>query len=373
MEEKLARARTWVEVDLRRIRHNLQEIKKRLRPGVKIMAVVKADGYGHGAVEVARASLGEGAAYLGVATVEEALALRRAGIQAPILILGACPEEVAEIIVEHDLTATIFSLPQAQALAKAASKQKKKAKVHIKVDTGMSRLGLRGVEEVAAFCRKVRELPLYIEGIFTHFACADDIDKGKTSQQLEHFLSVLKRVEEEKIYIPLKHAANSAAALEYPPAHLDMVRIGISLYGYHPRGTRISGVHLRPAMTWKARITQVKRLPPGTPISYGWIYTTRGEEIIATVPVGYADGYRRALSNRGWVLVGGKRAPIVGRVCMDQLMIRLEEEIAPGTEVILLGKQGSESITADDMASWLDTINYEVLTSIGRRVPRSYT
>ncbi|SMB89142.1 alanine racemase [Thermanaeromonas toyohensis ToBE] len=371
MKREFPLARSWAEVDLGLIRHNFREIKKRLSPQVRFMAVVKADAYGHGAAEVARATLEEGAAFLGVATVEEALALRQAGFKTPILLLGPPPLEAAGSVVEQDIAATIFSLPQAEALAREAFRQKKIAKVHIKVDTGMGRIGLRGAEEVLSFCRKIAEWPLFIEGIFTHFACADEVEKAKTAQQLEGFLRVIKKLEEEGLNIPLKHAANSAATLEYPPSHLDMVRVGIALYGYHPR-PGASGINLKPALTWKAKITQVKRVPPGTPISYGWTYKSSGEEIIATVPVGYADGYRRILSNRGWVLVQGKRAPVVGRVCMDQFMIRLEEEVAPGTEVILLGRQGEEAITADEMASWLDTISYEVLTSIGRRVPRVY-
>lgn len=371
MEREFPLARSWAEVDLGLIRHNFREIKKRLSPQVKFMAVVKADAYGHGAVEVARATLEEGASFLGVATIEEALALRRAGFKAPILLLSPPPPEAAGSVVEQDIAAAIFSLPQAEALAREAFREKKVAKVHIKVDTGMGRIGLRGDEEVLSFCRKIAKWPLFIEGIFTHFACADEVEKAKTALQLEGFLHIIKKLEEEGLNIPLKHAANSAATLEYPPSHLDMVRVGIALYGYHPR-PGASGINLKPALTWKAKITQVKRVPPGTPISYGWTYKSSREEIIATVPVGYADGYRRALSNRGWVLVEGKKVPVVGRVCMDQFMIRLEEEVAPGTEVILLGRQGEEAITADEMASWLDTISYEVLTSIGYRVPRVY-
>ncbi|WP_027717068.1 alanine racemase [Desulfovirgula thermocuniculi] len=365
-------ARTWAEVDLEAIGHNLREIKKLLRPGVRVMAVVKADGYGHGALEVARAALGEGASFLGVATVEEGIKLRKAGLTSPILVLSSCPPEQADLIMAHDLTPAVFSPAQAEALAREAFNRGRKVKVHLKVDTGMGRLGLRGPEEAAAFCRRISSWPLEIEGIFTHFACAEEPSKEKSSRQLEGFREVLKRLEEEGVCPPLRHAANSAAALEFPPAHLDMVRIGISLYGYHPRGKGAGGPDLRPALSWKAKITQVKRLPPGSPLSYGWTYTTSAEEIIATVPVGYADGYRRALSNRGWVLVRGKRAPVVGRVCMDQLMIRLDEEVAPGTQVTLLGCEGEESITADDLASWVDTISYEVLTSIGPRVPRIY-
>ncbi|OIQ52755.1 alanine racemase [Neomoorella thermoacetica] len=371
MKRDIPLARTWVEVDLSSIRHNFREIKKRLSPQVRFMAVIKADAYGHGAEQVARVTLEEGATYLGVATVEEALALRQAGIKAPILLLSSPPPEAARLVVEKDIAAAIFSLPQAEALAREAFRQKKKAKVHIKVDTGMGRVGLRGAEEVVFFCRKIKEWPLFIEGIFTHFACADEVAKEKTIRQLDRFLGVIKRLENDALNIPLKHAANSAATLEYPPSHLDMVRVGIALYGYYPRPGACS-VDLRPALTWKARITQVKHVPPGTPISYGWTYITSGEEIIATVAVGYADGYRRSLSNRGWVLVQGKKAPVVGRVCMDQLMIRLEEEVATGSEVILLGRQGEETIMADEIASWLDTISYEILTSIGRRVPRTY-
>lgn len=364
--------RTWVEVDLRAIRHNLREIRKVLQPGVRIMAVVKANGYGHGAVQVARVALEEGVSFLGVATLEEALALREAGLRCPVLVLGAVPTEAASLVIKYGIAVAVFSLSQAEILAREAWLQHKEVPIHVKVDTGMGRIGLRRDDELLTFCRKIREWPLVLEGIFTHFACADEIDKFKTAKQLEVFLRFIRKLEEEGITVPIKHAANSAAALEFPPSHLDMVRVGIALYGYHPRPGAM-GIALEPALTWKARITQVKRVSPGTPISYGWTYRSAGEEIIATVPVGYADGYRRTLSNRGWVLVGGKRAPVVGRVCMDQFMIRLEREVPPGTEVTLLGKQGDEAITADDLAGWLDTISYEVLTSIGSRVPRFYS
>lgn len=372
MDAAVPRLRSWAEVDLEAIGHNLREIKRRLSPGVRLMAVVKANGYGHGAEQVARVAVAEGASFLGVATVDEALQLRKAGFTLPILVLGAIPPEAAPAVLKHDITATVFSVDQVEALAKEASRQGRSAKVHIKVDTGMGRIGLRKADEVISLCTRVLAGPVVLEGIFTHFACADDEDKGKTARQLELFREVLGRLEEAGIRVPIKHAANSAATLEYPASHLDMVRVGIAMYGYHPR-PGAQGVDLRPALTWKARVVQVKRLPPGTPIGYGWSYTTTCEEVIATVCVGYADGYRRGLSNNGWVLVRGKRAPVVGRVCMDQIMVRLEEEVKPGEEVVLLGEQGGERISADDVAAWLGTISYEVLTSIGERVPRVYS
>ncbi|MGB9867907.1 MAG: alanine racemase [Bacillota bacterium] len=360
-----------MEVDLAAIRHNVRVIRRRLGPGVRFMAVVKANGYGHGAVEVARTALEVGASYLGVATVDEAVELRKAGLDAPILVLGPVLPEGAEAAVKWDVTATVFSDGQVDALARECLRQRKKGKVHVKVDTGMGRIGLRHPQEVISLCSRVLSGPLELEGVYTHFACAEEETKHKASWQLKAFQEVLAIMEQAGIKVGIRHAANSAAALEFPESHLDMVRVGIAMYGYHPRpGTR--GLDLRPALTWKARVVQVKRLPHGTPIGYGWSYTTRGEEIIATVCVGYADGYRRGLSDKGWVLVRGKKAPVVGRVCMDQLMVRLDQEVEPGEEVVLLGCQSNECISADNIGDWLDTISYEVLTSIGERVPRVY-
>lgn len=366
---------TRAEVDLGCIAHNLGLARQAVGPGVAVLAVVKADAYGHGAAPVARAALAAGAAWLGVATVEEGVALRRAGIAAPVLVLGWVPPwQVAEAL-DHDLTVTVSSLEDAEVVAAEAGRRGRPARVHIKVDTGMGRLGFFHGDPAA--CDKViracRLRGVEAEGIYTHFADSDG-DRGFTLLQLARFHELLDRLEAAGLRFPLRHAANSGAIWGVPESHLDLVRLGISLYGYHPGGARAGGPPLRPALTWKTAVALVKTVPAGTPVSYGRTYVTRGRETLATLPVGYADGYRRALSNRGQVLLAGRRARVVGRVCMDQIVVSVPPgvEVRAGDEAVLLGRQGDDAVTADEMAAWLGTISYEVLCAIGGRVPRVY-
>ncbi|MCL4424673.1 MAG: alanine racemase [Firmicutes bacterium] len=363
---------TWAEINLDNIAFNLRGVRQ--LTGRPVMAVVKANAYGHGAREVARTVLEEGASFLGVAVVEEGIELRRAGISAPILILGATLPQQAALVVQHDLRATVFSFPLAEALSRASIALGKPALVHVKVDTGMGRIGLIPLE-VPEFIMQMSRLPgLIFEGLFTHFSSADEADKSYTQKQLFLLEGVLKELRTRGIRPPLVHAANSAALLDFPPSYLDLVRLGISLYGYYPSREVRREIPLKPALTWKSTIVHLKKVPVGTPISYGRTYQTAGMEVIASLPVGYADGYSRALSNRGQVLVRGCRARVVGRVCMDQTMVRLDHlpDAAVGDEVVLLGTQGQETIEADEMAAWQDTISYEILCGIGRRVPRIY-
>ena len=362
---------TWVEIDLDAIASNLRRIKELLSPGVQVMAVLKADAYGHGAIKTARTALNNGASMLGVACLGEALALRGAGIRAPILVLGYTPPWQARETILQDVTATIYSSDVARALSRAAGELHATAHVHVKVDTGMGRLGLLP-DQVLAFCQQLVELPdIALDGIFTHFAAADEADKTYTQMQLAAFEKVLAELGDAGINVPLVHAANSAAILEMPEAHLNMVRLGIAMYGLRP-SSHVRWPHLRPALAFKTMIAQVKDLPAGSYVSYGCTYCTDRPSRIAVIPVGYADGFRRAPRHWGEVLVREQMAPIVGRVCMDQTMIDVTDipGVREGDEVVLIGSQGSKSITAEDVAAKLGTINYEVISEILARVPR---
>lgn len=377
MEGRLT-SRAWVEVDLDSIGKNVREIKKRLPPGVHFMAVVKANAYGHGSVPVAVAALEAGATWLGVATVEEGVELRKAGIKAPILILGLICDEFAEDMVRWDLAATICSEEAARAISAAALRQGKVARAHLKVDTGMGRIGLQRWE-LLPFLRKMRELSLPaldIEGIFMHFATADEEDRGYALEQFALFQEMLKEARSEGFVFRLRHAANSAATIYLPQTAMDMVRVGISLYGYGcpPSRRKDEGVHLIPALQFKARVMQVKTVPPGAGIGYGRTYIASEEMRVATLAVGYGDGYSRSLSNKGEVIIRGRMVPIIGRVCMDQCMVRIPRDlpVARGEEAILIGRQGAVEITADDVAAKMGTISHEVLSMISQRVKRIY-
>mgnify|MGYP001952104237 CR=1 FL=1 len=366
---------TWVEIDLDAIAHNVRKLQQLAAPA-QVMAVVKADGYGHGAVMVARAALAHGARRLAVAVVEEGVHLRQSAIACPILVLGWTPPEQYGLALRYDLELTVSSEDEARALAEAARREGRRVRVHLKIDTGMGRLGLRWDEprlgEIAA---RIAALS-YVEvaGVYTHLATADEPEAELTGRQLAAFARALEALERHGVRPPLRHMANSAALLRLPAARYDLVRPGIALYGLEAFPGAVAAFDLRPALSWKTRVALVKEVPPGTPISYGATFVTRRRSRIATLPVGYADGLRRALSNRGQVLVHGRRAPIVGRVCMDQVMIDVTDagDVAVGDEVVLIGSQGDERITADEMAGWMDTIGYEVVTGIGRRVPRIY-
>jgi alanine racemase len=360
---------TYAEISLEAIKYNITEIKKMLSPAVRFMAVVKANAYGHGAAAVSRAAVEAGADYLGVANLKEALELREAGILSPILILTESPVSVTDEIIQHDLTQTVYSYSEAKALSEEAQKRKKSARVHIKIDTGMGRVGVLP-SEAFAFATKIASLPGIIpEGIFTHFAKAEEPDDKFTEDQFQKFCQIIARTPQ----IPIKHAANSAAALFYPQTHLDMIRVGLMIYGLYPQGNSRRLLNLKPALSFKTRITYIKKVPAGTPVSYGSIYVTPAETLIATVPVGYADGFSRRLSNRGQVLIHGRRYPVVGRITMDLTMINLGNAKAEvGDEVILIGEQEGQGISADEIAALEDTISYEVVCAIGKRVPRIY-
>lgn len=367
----------WAEIDLGAIGHNVRELRRITSPRARLMAIVKANAYGHGAVEVARVALANGAERLGVALLQEAIELRRAAFGVPILVLGYTPPDSSLELVKYNLTQTVFDFQGAEALSWAAVQLRKPAKIHLKVDTGMGRLGFvasnpRSLEEVLRIAR----LPgLEIEGIYTHFAASDSKDKSSARRQLELFQEFGRQLEKMGLEIPLKHTANSGAIIDMPEAHLDLVRAGISLYGLYPsEEVDKNKISLRPAMTLKARIAYVKEVGPDSGISYGSTYITSGWERIATIPLGYADGYNRRLSNRAEVLIKGQRCPVVGRVCMDQFMVSVSrlDLVEAGEEVVLFGRQGQQELPVDELAALLDTINYELVCAVSSRVPRLY-
>ena len=369
--------RTWAEVDLDAIAHNIKEIRKITNPNAKIMAVVKADAYGHGFLEVAKTLLENGADRLAVAVLQEGKQLRSRGVTVPILILGASGEEAVEDLINFDITPSVFTYEFAKALSYEAERKVKVTKIHIKIDTGMSRIGfLAGEdnEEIVDEIIKISKLPyIEIEGIFSHFATSDEYDKSYTLLQYGRFMDVCNRLEEKGLNIPIKHICNSAGIMMYPEMHLDMVRPGVILYGMYPSDeVDKSRLDLIPAMTLKSTITHIKEVEPGRGVSYGKEYITDKKTKIATVPIGYADGYLRKLAKHGKMIVDGVKVPIIGRICMDQCMIDVTNvhNIDKGDEVIIFGREG---VTVDDLAEWLETINYEVSCVIGKRIPRIYT
>ena len=378
----------WSEIDLNAISHNVRELRRITSSGSRFMAVVKADGYGHGAVEVALAALKNGADCLGVARIDEGLHLRRAGITAPILIMGYTPPKHSEAIVAHHLTQTVYTFEAAEALSEASARLQMKATVHIKVDTGMGRLGLLPDSPRISMLGKhlpgnaqrviesISRLPhVEIEGIFTHFATADSQDKTFTLQQLERFLEFLDKLKVHGLEFPLRHAANSAALIDLPETHLDMVRPGISLYGFYPSAeVNRERISLAPAMMFKTRVIHVKMVPAGFHISYGLTYQTENPTVIATVSAGYADGLNRLLSSRGQMLVRGIRVGIVGRICMDLTLLDVGHipDVCIGDEVVIFGCQGQECIPVEEVAEVQDTIHYEIVTSLASRVRRIF-
>jgi len=366
----------WAEINLDAIANNVREIRRVTNASAKVLAVVKANGYGHGAVEVSRVALANGAQWLGVARMSEGVALREAGLDAPVLILSYVPPEHAGEVLRYRLSQTVYTYDMARVLAEAAVREGTRAKVHIKVDTGMGRIGWVAGRGIVQEILRLAKIPhLEIEGIFTHFADADADDKNYTRRQLERFLEITEALRKAGLDIPLKHAANSPALVEMPETHLDLVRAGIIVYGLYPSDrVKNSDLKLHPAMSLKAKVAYVKKVPAGYKISYGCTYTTVNPTVIVTLPLGYADGYSRALSSKGEVLLRGRRAPVVGRVCMDQIMVDagLTSEVEMGDEAVLIGRQGDEEITAGEIAMKLGTINYEVVCMISYRVPRIY-
>lgn len=369
--------RAWAEVNLDDIAHNIREIRKITDKNAEVMGVVKADAYGHGVLEVSKTLLGNGASRLAVATLDEAIQLRRNGIDVPILILSYTDPRRAEEIVENRITQSVFSRDIAEALSCAAVRLGKKAVVHITLDTGMTRVGYAVNDSSVKSILDIARLPgIEIEGLFTHFASSDETDKSYTAMQFEKFMDMCGRLKREGLEVAVRHVANSAAIIDCPEMHLDMVRPGIILYGMYPsEEIDMDKISLRPAMTFKANVTYIKEVDANIPISYGRTYTTKHKSRIATIPVGYADGYSRLLSNKGKVLINGETAPVVGRVCMDQCMVDITDfkhDVSVGDEAVLFGKQGQSSIKIEEVASAIGTINYEVTCNIGKRVPRVY-
>lgn len=363
---------THVEVDLTTLAENLAAIRAHVG-GAKVMTILKANAYGHGLVPVAKHMVRCGADYLGVAFLEEGILLRREGITIPILVLGGIAGEQIPLFLQYGLTLTAPSVEKLRLIDEAASALGERARVHLKVDTGMERIGIHYYNaatllEGALACRHVE-----VEGVFSHFANADAADLSHARLQLERFQEVVSFYEQRSLPMPIRHMANSAGLLQLPESHLDLVRPGILLYGVYPSEECQRSFHVEPALTWKSRVAYFKVVQAGHPVSYGSTWQSDHPVRMITVPVGYGDGYFRALSSKSEVIVRGQRYPVVGRVCMDQMMVNLEQGTAyNGDEVILLGRSDDQQITAAELAQWAGTIPYEVLTNINTRVPRLY-
>ncbi|MGI6297730.1 MAG: alanine racemase [Saccharofermentanales bacterium] len=374
--------RSWAEVDLSCIRDNISSLRKAVRRGTEICAVVKADAYGHGVAEVVPVLLANGASRLAVSMLDEALELRQAGVEAPILVLSYTDPRRAEEIIAGNVTQTVYSRDLAEALSAAAVRLNSDVRIHIKVDTGMGRVGFQSGYEAIKAITDIHEMPrIIIEGIYTHFACADEIDPTYTWEQFERFMTINRELDRIGMPIPIKHCCNSAATLLFPEMHLDMVRPGLILYGMLPPGcpAPVLPVALKTAMTLKSNVVMVKDVPAGTSISYGRAFITERPSRIATIPIGYADGYSRRLSGEAEVLIQGVRFPQIGRICMDTCMIDVTEAplpVATGSEVVLFGRQKSgekiAELSVDEIAALAGTINYEVTCVVGRRMPRAY-
>lgn len=365
----------WAEIDLDNIRDNIREIRKSIKDK-EIIAVVKADAYGHGAIDIAPVLLENGADKLAVAVITEALELRKSGINAPIVILGYTPIAFATELIKENIEQTVYDLEYAKELSQIAKENDSDINIHIAVDTGMGRIGFlpndNGIKAVEIISKLEN---IKIEGVFTHFSSADESDKEYTKYQIKKFNDFIKILESKDIALGCKHLSNSAAILDIEEAYFDAVRPGIILYGYYPSSeVDKKKIKLKPALTLKSQIVHVKELPSGEYISYGRKYRTQRKSHIATLPIGYADGYTRALYGKAQVIVNGKLAPVVGRICMDQCMIDVTDvgTVKVGDEVVLLGQEGSIKFDADDIADLIDTINYEVVCMIGKRVPRVY-
>lgn len=372
--------RSWAVVDLDRIDYNLRSIKARLRPGCLIMGVVKADAYGHGDKYIADELVKLGVNWFAVSNLSEAMSLRNQGIFHPILILGTTPPDKARILCEYNITQTVFSLQYGQSLQAEAQKAGVTVSCHIKVDTGMGRIGFDGqdlplaVEEISQVCSFPN---LLCSGIFTHFSSSDEYNESSiayTKHQFATFMEVLDQLEQRGIRFAVRHCCNSGGIVNYPEMQLDMVRAGVLIYGLVPDPACAGKIDLRPAMELKSVISMVKEVKAGSKISYGRTFTAPRDMRIATVPIGYADGYHRSLSNRGKMLVDGKFAPIVGRICMDQLMLDVTEipTARDGMQITIVGEEQGQHITMEEVAQMTDTVHYEIMCVIGRRVPRVY-
>ena len=370
--------RVYAEINLDAALFNFEQMSRNIPKGTKIMAVVKADAYGHGAVPLAE--LLEPYDFLwgyAAATVDEAIELRRAGIQKPILILGYTFPECYSQIVKYDIRQTVFQMDMAEALSKEAVRQNKKAYLHIKLDTGMGRIGYQTAEEALRDTLRMKELPMIeMEGVFTHFANADMRNQEFTIKQIEKYCQMVKKMEDAGVHFSLKHCANSAGIIEMSEQKFDLVRAGIISFGMWPSDeVKRNVVQLKPILSLKSHVVYVKEVEPGTPVSYGSTWIAKEKRTIATIPVGYGDGYPRSLSNKGYVLIKGFRAPIVGRVCMDQLMVdvtEIPEEIRTGDRVTLIGQDGDLIITAEELGELSGRFNYELMCDLGNRIPRIY-
>lgn len=367
--------RVYAEINLDAIVKNVDNLMALTKENTGALAVVKADGYGHGDVAVAKAVAQKVTGYA-VATLDEAVNLRENGVKKPILVLGYVDPYEFDILVSHEITATVFDVETAQLLADAARVQKKQAHCHIKVDTGMRRIGLEPDENGIAIVKQITALKeLSADGIFTHFAASDETDKTSAEHQFKLFTDFTGRLEKEGIYFTYRHCANSAAVIDMPQVDLDMVRLGIAMYGMYPSDeVKKEKVELFPALDLKSHVTMVKEIPAGEKVSYGGTFTTTRTTKLATVSVGYGDGYPRALSSKGYVLVRGQKAPIVGRVCMDQMMVDVTdiENVTRADIVTLIGKDGDAEITVEEIAALAGTFNYEFVCDLGKRIPRSY-
>ena len=367
--------RVYAEINLDAIVKNVDNLMALTKENTGALAVVKADGYGHGDVAVAKAVAQKVTGYA-VATLDEAVNLRENGVKKPILVLGYVDPYEFDILVSHEITATVFDVETAQLLADAARVQKKQAHCHIKVDTGMRRIGLEPDENGIAIVKQITALKeLSADGIFTHFAASDETDKTSAEHQFKLFTDFTGRLEKEGIHFTYRHCANSAAVIDMPQVDLDMVRLGIAMYGMYPSDeVKKEKVELFPALDLKSHVTMVKEIPAGEKVSYGGTFTTTRTTKLATVSVGYGDGYPRALSSKGYVLVRGQKAPIVGRVCMDQMMVDVTdiENVTRADIVTLIGKDGDAEITVEEIAALAGTFNYEFVCDLGKRIPRSY-
>ncbi|MFB9276123.1 alanine racemase [Cohnella cellulosilytica] len=371
---------TVAEISLDALDRNIAAFRGRLRPGTKLLASVKANAYGHGAAEIARRAVAAGVDYLGVAFFDEALQLRNAGIAAPILVLGYTPPAGYSLARERGITLTFYRNEMLDAAA-ALPASGPKLKIHVKIDSGMGRLGLLPGREAESFLERAFALPqIEVEGLYTHFARADEADKAYTEMQIERFSAVADYADRAGMAIAIVHSGNSAAGIDLPEHTGNMLRLGIGMYGLYPSGeVRTDEVPLEPVLSLKTAVVHVKELAAGEGVSYGTRYFTRGRETVGTLPIGYADGFSRMLSGKAEALVRGRRVPVLGTICMDQCMIRLDDAlvpgepaIEPGEEVVLVGRQGGEAITANEVADKLGTINYELTCMLAARVPRVY-
>lgn len=365
---------TFAAIDLQALAYNLAVIRSRIPASCEIIAVVKANAYGHGLIEMSRALLRLGIPRLGVASLDEGLALRQAGIESPILVMGAVfPPQFPDLIA-HRLTPVLYEERLTDAFVKQLRSRSEPYPVHLKVDTGMGRLGFSPEEALALLQGPAFNGPLRAEGLMTHLADADGEERDYTEGQLARFRLFLDGVKQVGLAVPLIHTANSAAILRYPSSHFTAVRPGIMLYGYHtlPAGEPVPD--LKPVLSLVSTIAQIRSVPRGGSVSYNRSFVAQRPSRVAILPIGYADGYNRMLSNRASVLIGGRRAPVIGRICMDMTLVDVTDlaDVSPGQQAVLIGRQGSQRITADDIAAWLDTIPYEVLCAIGPRVPRIY-